>query len=81
MQVSVHFACQNTHDESSFKNDFLVSCGSCTYWAEWQKKYLSYERRVVAMLEVTWENLLGEKIFIDYNESDSITCPFDCISV
>jgi hypothetical protein len=33
------------------------------------------------MLEVAWENLLGEKIFIDYNESDSITCPFDCISV
>lgn len=33
------------------------------------------------MLEVAWENFLGEKVLIDDNESNSITCPFDCISV
>jgi len=33
------------------------------------------------MLEIAWENLLGEKILIDNNEPNSITCPFDCISV
>jgi hypothetical protein len=33
------------------------------------------------MFEITWENLLGEKILIDNNESNSITCPLDCISV